>query len=92
MLGHYSLARNGVLHRDISVDNLMYFRKPNGEVAGVLNDFDLAIVIGFSRKSYEKTGTIPFMAHQLLLSMKDNVPRPHIYGVLVPIARSISQF
>lgn len=73
-----------MLHRDISVDNLMYFRKLNGEIVGVLNDFDLAIVEGYSRNlSYEKTGTIPFMAHQLLQSMKTKIPRPHLYGMLL---------
>lgn len=56
----------------------------------MLNDFDLAIVESYSGiTSFEKkTGTIPYMAYQLLMDMKTTVPRPHIYGVSPLIVRA----
>jgi hypothetical protein len=54
-----------VEHNDISASNLMY-DKLNGN-RGVLNDFDLAHLKGHPRPSgTERTGTMPFMALDLL--------------------------
>jgi Fungal protein kinase len=65
VLGHYYLWLGGVQHNDISVKNLMY-DKYNGD-RGVLNDYDLAHMKGRSRPSgIERTGTVPFMALDLL--------------------------
>ncbi|KIK59050.1 hypothetical protein GYMLUDRAFT_103127, partial [Collybiopsis luxurians FD-317 M1] len=53
-----------VLHRDISMNNVM-FRRIGGEVYGVLNDFDLATCIDDLDRtptSKHRTGTRPFMA------------------------------
>ncbi|KIK59049.1 hypothetical protein GYMLUDRAFT_110443, partial [Collybiopsis luxurians FD-317 M1] len=53
-----------VLHRDINMNNVM-FRRINGEVYGVLNDFDLATSIDDLDRtptSKHRTGTRPFMA------------------------------
>ncbi|KIK59149.1 hypothetical protein GYMLUDRAFT_262222 [Collybiopsis luxurians FD-317 M1] len=55
-----------ILHRDISMSNVM-FRRIEGEVYGVLNDFDLATSIDDLDRtptSKHRTGTRPFMAHE----------------------------
>lgn len=67
------------MHRDISVDNLMY-RFKNGKIVGVLNDFDLAIFTSQQSNgpmSKQRTGTRPFMAYQLLEGA--NKPQLHLY-------------
>ena len=65
MLGHYHLWQSGVEHNDISEKNLMYDRL--NEDRGILNDFDLAHLRGEQRPSgTERTGTMPFMALDLL--------------------------
>ena len=64
MLGHYHLWLGGVEHNDISVNNLMYDKLHD---RGVLNDYDLAHLVGHPRPGgKELTGTIPFMAIDLL--------------------------
>ncbi|KAK0492998.1 hypothetical protein EDD18DRAFT_442770 [Armillaria luteobubalina] len=69
----YDHAR--IIHRDISMTNLMW-RKRNGVICGVLNDFDLS-----SRRDREsasalrRTGTGPYLACDLL---KEDPP-VHIY-------------
>jgi len=66
-LCHYGLWKGGVQHRDISASNLMYYRQLDGKVIGVVNDFDLATLAGSERKfGNERTGTVPFMAMELL--------------------------
>jgi hypothetical protein len=56
----------GIIHRDISLDNLM-LRKVDDKVYGVLNDMDLAVIVGVeSASSKQRTGTKPFMAIDLL--------------------------
>ncbi|KAK7036642.1 hypothetical protein VNI00_011575 [Paramarasmius palmivorus] len=56
-----------IMHRDISVNNLMY-RRIDGKVYGVLNDFDLACFIDEHSMptSRQRTGTKPFIAIHLL--------------------------
>ena len=45
----------------------MYYRDGDGNVMGVLNDMDLASLIwDHGLKGHERTGTVPFMARQLL--------------------------
>ncbi|KAI6106627.1 hypothetical protein EDD16DRAFT_1490535 [Pisolithus croceorrhizus] len=62
---HPILWKNGVYHRDINPSNLMFKRTSDGKIMGVLNDFDLAsIEDGLTRT--ECTGTVPFMALELL--------------------------
>ncbi len=64
-----------MLHRDISVHNIMY--QMHGEYYHfVLIDFDMAIVIPKGESSYpassrHRTGTLPFMAADLLLDAFD---------------------
>jgi hypothetical protein len=65
VLGHYQLWLGGVEHNDISVNNLMYDKL--NEDRGILNDYDLAHLNGRPRPSgTERTGTMPFMALDLL--------------------------
>ncbi|KAJ7092421.1 hypothetical protein B0H15DRAFT_947977 [Mycena belliarum] len=66
-----------IMHRDISLGNLMYRQMEGGKVIGVLNDFDFALhltAIPLST-SKQRTGTKPYMARDLL------VPSPprHLY-------------
>ncbi|KAF9077874.1 hypothetical protein BDP27DRAFT_328966 [Rhodocollybia butyracea] len=67
-----------VLHRDLSVANIMFRRGSNGRVYGVLNDFDHAVRIGpaIPQSSHQRTGTAPFMAIDIL----NEIPPPvHLY-------------
>ncbi|KAN0073650.1 hypothetical protein V8E55_012127 [Tylopilus felleus] len=61
---HLALWKNNIYHRDISPSNLMY-RKVEGKIMGVLNDFDLASTHETATGT-ERTGTVPFMALALL--------------------------
>ncbi|KAF8146385.1 hypothetical protein K438DRAFT_1628156 [Mycena galopus ATCC 62051] len=68
--------RPRIMHRDISVDNLM-FRRIDGKIFGVLNDFDLSVVLSDSPSTSEqRTGTAPYMALDLLMP---GLPPPHLY-------------
>ncbi|KAG1824081.1 hypothetical protein EV424DRAFT_735504 [Suillus variegatus] len=68
---HRALWKRGVHHRDVSPSNLMGYRL-RGRFIGVLNDFDLSSIkeslssIQGSPKGFERTGTVPFMALDLL--------------------------
>ena len=65
VLGHHHLWVGGIEHNDISVKNLMYDKL--NEDRGILNDYDLAHLEGNPRPSgTERTGTMPFMALNLL--------------------------
>ncbi|KZV64382.1 hypothetical protein PENSPDRAFT_171019 [Peniophora sp. CONT] len=64
---HYvSWTERGVYHRDPSVHNVMYREGEKGEKLGVLNDWDLATDIESMHDGLERTGTVPFMALELL--------------------------
>ncbi|KAJ3755798.1 protein kinase [Lentinula raphanica] len=68
----------GILHRDISSGNVMY-RKIDGKIYGVLNDFDLACRIQDLAKRpifYRRVGTIPFMSFDLLNPKWDGLHYP----------------
>ncbi|KAF7795530.1 hypothetical protein EIP86_006692 [Pleurotus ostreatoroseus] len=60
-----------MLHRDISVDNIMY-RMWRGKYCFILNDFDMAVVLNkddgspYTPSSKHRTGTLPFMAVSLV--------------------------
>ena len=70
----------GWVHRDISSGNLMYTRDEQGRVVGVLNDFDLSVLASVAGEfSTERTGTVPFMATDLLRFVDGCLP--HLYGM-----------
>ncbi|KAH7889059.1 hypothetical protein F5I97DRAFT_1828322 [Phlebopus sp. FC_14] len=74
---HFVLWTNGVRHRDVSPSNLMY-RIVNGKIVGVLNDFDLAS-LGGGVTGTERTGTVPFMALDLLTEEALTGEVTHLY-------------
>ncbi|KAH7891076.1 hypothetical protein F5I97DRAFT_1841644, partial [Phlebopus sp. FC_14] len=76
--GHLVLWQNGVYHRDVSPSNLMYYRDKDGNVVGVLNDFDLAS-LGDGVTGTERTGTVPFMALDLLTEKALRGEVTHLY-------------
>ncbi|THH00125.1 hypothetical protein EW026_g2350 [Hermanssonia centrifuga] len=65
-----------ILHRDISCNNIMYEMR-RGRPYFILIDFDFAAILDAKRKgrssvgatSKHRTGTLPFMAHELLQDM-----------------------
>ena len=70
LIGLYLLWKIGIAHGDISLSNMMYYEE-NGQLYGVLNDFDLAAEMQIGERSpkkqgFERTGTLPFMALDLL--------------------------
>ena len=67
---------NGIHHGDISFNNLMYDTSAINGPVGILNDFDLAIWVDHSTTNNDRTGTIPFMAIDVLDGeLGDRVPR-----------------
>ncbi|KAG2046456.1 hypothetical protein BDR06DRAFT_965067 [Suillus hirtellus] len=62
---HRALWKGGVLHRDVSPSNLMVYRLC-GQYIGVLNDYDLSSFKCDGPRGLERTGTVPFMAVELL--------------------------
>ncbi|THG94519.1 hypothetical protein EW026_g6975 [Hermanssonia centrifuga] len=66
-----------ILHRDVSCNNIMYDIR-RGKVHFILIDYDLATVVtdegepSTAASSKHRTGTLPFMAHDLLVDMHDN--------------------
>lgn len=71
VLAHYVVYTEAhVLHRDLSVNNIMFKRGPDNRAIGVLNDWDLASPQGpYARTkpmSKHRTGTAAFMALELL--------------------------
>ncbi len=77
-----------ILHRDISCHNVMYEMRGD-KVVFILIDFDYASIVNSrgepqpSTKSKHRTGTLPFMAWELIEDMadrelKDYRPIPHL--------------
>jgi serine/threonine protein kinase len=65
--GHFDLWQGGVYHRDVSSPNLMWRKDKEGNLLGVLNDYDLSSLrITQGPQGNERTGTVPFMALELL--------------------------
>ncbi len=81
-LGHKWLHdKPCILHRDISMSNIMYRIDDDHNVYGVLNDMDLSSDLNdledLKATSLRRTGTPPFMAIDLL--GKDSHQPEHIY-------------
>ncbi|KAG2064592.1 hypothetical protein BDR04DRAFT_1109869 [Suillus decipiens] len=75
---HYALWENNVHHRDVSPSNLMVYKTSDGRYIGVLNDFDLSSTQD-SPSGQERTGTIPFMAIELLTKEAIKGEVQHLY-------------
>ena len=57
----------------------MYKRRKDGTIVGVLIDFDLAILCGSQSTNTERTGTMIFMALDMLASIAAGTPQLHLY-------------
>ncbi|KAL7784943.1 hypothetical protein V8C37DRAFT_394987 [Trichoderma ceciliae] len=70
--GHESLKQSGLLHRDISINNVMIDEDGPADRKGFLIDLDLAVKIERTENSgaKEKTGTRAFMAIEVLFGKK----------------------
>ncbi|KAG2336803.1 hypothetical protein BDR05DRAFT_970860, partial [Suillus weaverae] len=75
---HYALWEKQVHHRDVSPSNLMVYKTSDGRYIGVLNDFDLSSTRG-SPSGQERTGTVPFMALDLLTKKAVEGKVKHLY-------------
>ncbi|KAI4521430.1 hypothetical protein K525DRAFT_201250 [Schizophyllum commune Loenen D] len=76
--GHWNLWKIGILHRDVSIHNILLGRdgaQPGWE--GVLIDLDMAISLRRARSDLEadfRTGTRAFQSVQVLRSFECNLP------------------
>jgi serine/threonine protein kinase len=78
--GHYALWQAGVLHRDVSPGNLMWYWGEDGTLVGVLNDYDLSSLATVQGpEGNERTGTVPFMAIDLLTEQGQRGEVKHLY-------------
>lgn len=81
-IGHYQLYKGSILHRDISINNLMFRWKQvenNRMPVGVLNDFDMAadLAAPHGPSGLERAGTPPYMALELLQGSEGTMK--HLY-------------
>ncbi|KAG2127931.1 uncharacterized protein EDB93DRAFT_1340893 [Suillus bovinus] len=76
---HRALWKGGVLHRDVSPSNLMGYRL-RGQFFGVLNDYDLSSFKRNGPSGLERTGTVPFMAVNLLTPKAIAGEVEHVYA------------
>ncbi|KAG0699565.1 hypothetical protein DFH29DRAFT_1014299, partial [Suillus ampliporus] len=59
---------------------MMWYRTKNGVLMGVLNDYDLSsLVITPGPQGNERTGTVPFMAFDLLTPEGQSGNVEHLY-------------
>ncbi|OAX42207.1 hypothetical protein K503DRAFT_661385, partial [Rhizopogon vinicolor AM-OR11-026] len=79
---HHILWQKGVRHRDISPSNLMFYfswDSSGRDVAvGILNDYDLSS-LKKGPTGRERTGTVPFMAIDLLTKKSLAGEVEHLY-------------
>ncbi|KAG1826531.1 hypothetical protein EV424DRAFT_1486065, partial [Suillus variegatus] len=76
---HLTLWKEGVYHRDVSPGNLMWYWK-DGKQIGVLNDYDLSSLADDpGPQGNERTGTVPFMALDLLTEEGQRGEVKHLY-------------
>ncbi|KAF8074620.1 hypothetical protein FPV67DRAFT_589168 [Lyophyllum atratum] len=81
---HYHAYEEGrVLHRDLSENNLMFKVDKDSTVKGILNDWDMASYVEDNDEiklstATHRTGTIPFMARDLLAPAGTDPPA-HLY-------------
>ncbi|KAG2107426.1 uncharacterized protein F5147DRAFT_653300 [Suillus discolor] len=76
---HLTLWKEGVYHRDVSPGNLMWYWKDDKRI-GVLNDYDLfSLADEPGPRGNERTGTVPFMALDLLTKDGQQGKVKHLY-------------
>ncbi|KAG1727859.1 hypothetical protein EDB19DRAFT_173103 [Suillus lakei] len=75
---HRTLWKMGMRHRNVSLSNFMGYRL-GGQFISVLNDFDLSSIKQHGPIGFERTGTIPFMALDLLMSEAIASEVEHVY-------------
>ncbi|EIM84736.1 uncharacterized protein STEHIDRAFT_158452 [Stereum hirsutum FP-91666 SS1] len=81
--GHYVIyKKTGILHRDLSVSNIMFLRR-SGRIIGALNDWDLSAseVRSSPPTALHRTGTAAFMALNLLKRPDGSVPHLYCYDL-----------
>ncbi|KAG2341852.1 hypothetical protein BDR05DRAFT_1060717 [Suillus weaverae] len=79
ILCHITLWKEGVHHRDVSPGNMMWY-EIDGKLMGVLNDYDLSSLANDSGpRGNECTGTVPFMALDLLTAEAQRGEVKHLY-------------
>ncbi|KAK0200837.1 hypothetical protein DFS33DRAFT_1507565 [Desarmillaria ectypa] len=69
----------GIIHRDISTGNIMWRRTVDNHLRGVLNDFDLSSFRDDTTSLVQRTGTLPYMAYELLVDNENGYPPKHLY-------------
>ncbi len=78
---HHRLWKIGIHHRNIGRGSLAYRRERNGDIVGVLTDFDWAWDASKNRSN--KTGTLPFLSLTILGDMIETqdgrTSVPHLY-------------
>ncbi|KAG2120140.1 hypothetical protein DEU56DRAFT_835979 [Suillus clintonianus] len=80
ILCHIDLWKGGVHHRDISPGNMMWYRDKLGKFMGVMNDYDLSsLASADGPQGNERTGTVPFMALDLLTARAQRGEVKHLY-------------
>ncbi|KAJ3529498.1 hypothetical protein NM688_g7847 [Phlebia brevispora] len=78
-----SATKLKILHRDISVNNVMYERR-NGRLYFILIDFDMATIVSdnpnvpYKCRSKHRTGTLAFMAVKLIEDAARTLRRPDV--------------
>ncbi|KAG2051443.1 hypothetical protein BDR06DRAFT_1022663 [Suillus hirtellus] len=76
---HLTLWKEGVYHRDVSPGNMMWYKK-NSKLIGVLIDYDLSALADDLRpRGNQCTGTVPFMALDLLTAKAQRGDVKHLY-------------
>ena len=68
MIHYLAISADRIIHRDISISNLMCRRLGDGKIQGVLNDWDVASTSHTESDSEHmnmRTGTMPFMSIDL---------------------------
>ena len=77
MIHYLAISKDGIIHRDINISNLMCRRLEDGSVQGVLNDWDVASTShteSDSEHTNMRTGTMPFMS----IDLHRKLPPVHI--------------